>query len=64
MSVDKKVGKYYVVIQNVMHFGNFRAYIGISVTNSTGATSGAGTANPSGAPEFTPVFSVFLLLHL
>jgi hypothetical protein len=25
--------------------------------NTTGATSGAGTAYPSGAPEFTPVFS-------
>jgi len=25
--------------------------------NTTGATSGAGTAHPSGAPEFTPVFS-------
>jgi len=26
-------------------------------SNTTGATSGAGTANPSGALEFTPVFS-------
>jgi hypothetical protein len=25
--------------------------------NTTGATSGAGTAYPSGAPEFTPIFS-------
>jgi hypothetical protein len=25
--------------------------------NTTGATSGAGTAYPSGAPEFTPCFS-------
>ena len=25
--------------------------------NTTGVTSGAGTTNPSGAPEFTPVFS-------
>jgi hypothetical protein len=24
--------------------------------NTTGATSGAGTAYPSGAPEFTPCF--------
>jgi hypothetical protein len=33
-------------------------------SNMTGVTSGAGTANPSGAPEFTvgfvlPVFHVF-----
>ena len=27
------------------------------VCSTTGATSGAGTAYPSGAPEFTPVFS-------
>ena len=27
----------------------------------TGATSGAGTAYPSGAPEFTPVFSGILV---
>ena len=33
LSVEKKVGKYYVVIQSAMHFWNFRAYIGISVTN-------------------------------
>jgi hypothetical protein len=26
------------------------------VINTTGATSGAGTAYPSGAPEFTPGF--------
>ena len=26
-------------------------------SNMTGVTSGAGTANPSGPPEFTPVFS-------
>ena len=26
------------------------------MTNTTGTTSGAGTANPSGAPEFTPSF--------
>jgi hypothetical protein len=26
-------------------------------SNTTGVTSGAGTAYPSGAPEFTPVFS-------
>ena len=25
--------------------------------NTTGITNGAGTANPSGAPEFTPCFS-------
>ena len=31
----------------------------------TGATSGAGTAYPSGAPEFTPRFLVgFVLLDL
>ena len=27
---------------------------------TTGATSGAGTVYPSGAPEFTPVFSGFV----
>jgi len=27
------------------------------ISNTTGATSGARTAYPSGAPEFTPVFS-------
>jgi len=26
-------------------------------SNTTGVTSGAGTAYPSGAPEFTPIFS-------
>jgi hypothetical protein len=30
LSIEKKVGKYYVAIQNAMHFENFRAYIGIS----------------------------------
>ena len=27
------------------------------VCNTKGVTSGAGTANPSGEPDFTPVFS-------
>ena len=30
-------------------------------SNTTGATSGAETANPSGAPEFIPVYSGFLV---
>jgi hypothetical protein len=29
------------------------------VSNTTGATSGAGTVYSSGAPEFTPCFSEF-----
>jgi hypothetical protein len=33
LSVEKKVGKYYVINQNAMHFGNFRTYIRISITN-------------------------------
>ena len=32
--------------------------------NTTGVTSGARTAYPSGAPEFTPVFREFVLLDL
>ena len=28
-----------------------------NMINTTGATSGAGTAYPSGAPVFTPVFT-------
>ena len=28
-----------------------------NLINTTGATSGAGTAHPSGVPEFSPVFS-------
>jgi len=32
--------------------------------NTTGATSGTGTAYPSGALEFTPVFKEFVLLDL
>ena len=28
---------------------------------STGATSGAGTAYPFGAPEFTPIFSLMCM---
>ena len=28
-----------------------------NLINTTGAASGAGTAHPSGAPEFSPVFS-------
>ena len=30
--------------------------------NTAGVTSGAGTANPSGAPEFTPRFLVGIVL--
>jgi len=33
-------------------------------SNTMGATSGAGTAYPSRVPEFTPVFSGFVLLNL
>ena len=33
-------------------------------SNMTGVTSGAGTANPSRAPEFTPVFSGVQVLDL
>ena len=29
-------------------------YVRVVDSNTTGATSGAGTTNPSGAPEFTP----------
>jgi len=31
--------------------------VAIHVIGATGATGGAGTAYPSGAPEFTPGFS-------
>ena len=34
------------------------------LSNTTGATSGAGVANPSGAPELTLVFVGFVLLQL
>ena len=33
-------------------------------SNATGATSGAGTVNPSVAPEFTPVLVGFVLFDL
>ena len=33
-------------------------------SNTTGVTCGAGTANPSGASEFTPVLVAVLLLYL
>ena len=36
----------------------------ISITGLRGATSGAGTAYPSGAPESPLVFSGFVLLNL
>jgi len=35
------------------HFESFT----VATINTTGVTSGARTADPSGAPEFTPVFS-------
>ena len=34
------------------------------ICNTTGATSGAGVAYPSGAPELTLVFLGFVLLQL
>ena len=36
----------------------------LTLFNTTGATSGAETANPSEAPEFTPVLVGFVLLDL
>ena len=40
-------------------------YLHISNSNTTGVTCKAGTVNPSGAPEFTPVFKVgFTYLEL
>ena len=42
-------------IQQYMHFFLSILYFKIiTIENNTGATSGAGTAYPSGAPEFTP----------
>jgi hypothetical protein len=39
-------------------FSPFMPYLRVcNKINTTGATSGAGTAYPSGAQEFTPVFS-------
>jgi hypothetical protein len=37
---------------------------GCNYNNATGVSSGAGTAYPSGAPEFIPVLSGFVLLDL
>jgi hypothetical protein len=34
------------------------------VCNTKGVTSGAGTANPSGEPDFTPVFSGVGVTHM
>ena len=49
------------MITDMFHFpvlSSFMTYHGVcNQINTTGATSGAGTANTSGAPEFTPVFS-------
>ena len=51
-------------VEVIHHFENFTVatmqvdHYGISVSQmTTSATSGAGTSYPSGAPEFTPVFS-------
>ena len=43
------------------HVYNLLSYI--KNINTTGATSGAGTPNPSGAPEFTPRFLVGFVLR-
>ena len=49
-----------------IHIGMCELFITIFCANlKTGATSGARTAYPSGAPEFTPRFLVgFVLLDL
>jgi hypothetical protein len=44
--------KHFPVLSSFMTYPRDCNYI-----NTTSATSGAGTANPSGAPEFTPVLS-------
>ena len=58
-----------IIILLIMHliigYGLFWTYHRFcNKINTTGATSRVGTAYPSGAPEFTPVFSGFVLLHL
>ena len=43
----------------------FMIHLGVySHSNTTDVTSGEGTAYPSGAPEFTPVFSGVSDVHL
>jgi hypothetical protein len=39
------------------HFSVLSSFMTYHRVNTTGVTSGAATANPSGEPEFTPVFS-------
>jgi hypothetical protein len=50
---------HFSVLSSFMTYQQVCSYI-----HTTGATSGAGTAYSSGAPEFTPVFSRFVLLDL
>jgi hypothetical protein len=46
----------------ILYFPPFMTYFWIyNKTNKTGATTGAGTAFPSRAPEFTHVFSGVLV---
>ena len=41
----------------MIHIAQILLVMFVSFNNNTkGVTSGTGTANPSGAPEFTPVF--------
>ena len=45
------------ILYNIPVFSSFTTYHGVcNQINTTGVTSGAGTAYPSGAPEFTPGF--------
>ena len=55
-----------VVIDNaIIRFSIVNMYSVIVLFNTSGATSGAGTAYPSGAPEFTPdFFGVHVALSL
>jgi hypothetical protein len=48
--------------QNLISFMTYHQVCNKS--NTTGDTCGAGTANPSGAPELTPVLVAFMLLDL
>jgi hypothetical protein len=51
--------KHFLILSSFMTYHRVYNYV-----NTTGTTSGAGTAFPSGAPGFTPGFVMFVLLDL
>ena len=56
-SNEASIQKHFDILQCYITFPNFQMMFMWFNSNTTGATSGTGTTDPSGAPEFTPVFS-------